>query len=153
MNHIFIDDGLTRSSLRGLKQISTFVQPIESELTELGLTENQIQTALDLKVRMAGIRILPEAEVENIPGCPVLTVFTSAYKPQREDYAIYAISLGLTQTILLTREQAIESVGLTWGCGPILGILGEGQTEHLRNKIKDLADNFVFAYLSVNPKQ
>jgi hypothetical protein len=79
-------------------------------------------------------------------------VFTAGYTPKGENYVTYAISLGLTQKIILVREQTIKSVGLTWGCGPIMGIFEEGQTEYLRNKIKDLSDNFIFAYLSVNPK-
>jgi hypothetical protein len=146
----FIDNELTRSSLRGIKQIYIFVQPIDSELIELGITEDQILTAVELKLRMAGIHPLSEPEAKKFPDCPTLMVFSAASLPKGAYDLTYAVSLGLAQDIILTRNEAIKSVGLTWGCGPITGIIAGGQTEIFRNKIKDLLDNFVYACLSVN---
>jgi hypothetical protein len=148
----FIDNEVTRSSLRGIKEVFIFVQPIDSDLTELGITENQISTAVELKIRMAGIRLLSEAEAKGIPDCPILMIFVAGCKPNGATYSIYAVSLGLTQDTVLARDRAIKSPALTWGYGPIMGLIEEGKTEQLRNKIKDLVDNFICACSSANPK-
>lgn len=149
----FIDNEMTRSSLRGIKEIFVLVQLIDCELIELGITEEQILTAVELELRMAGINPLSEEKAKKIPECPILMIFLAASMPKGEFYLTYAVSLGLTQDIILRRDEKIKSVGLTWGCGPITGTIGGQQTEHLRNKIKDLVDNFIFAYLSVNSKR
>jgi len=149
----FIDNEMTRSSLRGIREIFVLIQPIDSELIDLGITEKQILTAVELELRMAGINSLSEEQARKVPDCPILMIFLAVSMPKGEFYLTYAVSLGLTQDIILTRDKTIKSVGLTWGCGPITGKIGEGQTEHLKNKIRDLVDSFIYACLSVNPKR
>jgi hypothetical protein len=149
----FVDNELTRSSLRGIKQIFIFVQPIDFELEQLGLTEDQILTAVQLKLRMAGIIPLSEEEARKTPDCLVLMIFLAGSEPDGENIFPYAVSLGVSQSIFLTRDESIKSVGLTWGCGPITGVMETGQGEQFRNRIKDLVDSFNYAWLSANPQR
>jgi hypothetical protein len=51
----------------------------------------------------------------------------------------------------LAGDRGIKSIALKWGYGPVKELIRESQTEQLRNGIKDLIDNFIFACLSVNP--
>ena len=65
----------------------------------------------------------------------------------------YNISVRLHQTTLLTRDPSIFAFGATtWDVGSI-GIVGSMKIRDVRASVLDRVDEFINAYLAVNPEQ
>jgi hypothetical protein len=146
-----LDDEFSRRTLKGLEGIYVLIEELDPALKERGLTKDQIQTDVELKLRMAGIRILSEKELLTSPGLPSLYIAINAVK--LDMIFAFDIYVGLDQYIKLTRNPLIISLAATWSTTGI-GSVGETRVrENIREKVKDLVDKFINAYLSVNPKK
>jgi hypothetical protein len=118
------------------------------EIERAGFTKDQIQTDAELKLRMAGIKVLSREERLKEPGMPFLYVNASVVLRSSPSF-VYHIEIYLGQKVILVRDVKTVSVGYTWSTGSV-GITPNPQ--YIRDKIKDLVDIFINAYLSVNPK-
>ena len=56
------DNENTRLTLRGLKGVSLYVEPLDPQIEKSGLTKNQIQEDTELKLKLAGINVLTGGE-------------------------------------------------------------------------------------------
>jgi hypothetical protein len=66
--------------------------------------------------------------------------------------AAYCEHVSLRQYVLLDRDRSIRLRATTWSTGGI-GMVGRRKLSEIRGDIKDDADKFLNAYLSVNPKK
>jgi len=137
-------------SLRGLKGVYVIIESLKPDIEADGLREDQIQTDVELKLRLAGIKVLTEEEWEKELGCPCLYVKVSARKWE----SIYSCStdVELHQDVYLVRDSSIRVFGaITWYKSSF-GLIGEMKVYQIRDSIKDYVDEFINDYLSVNPK-
>lgn len=78
-------DPLERATLKGLSGVNVFLNLSEDNpsLEKDGLTESQIQTDVEIRLRKAGIRVLTVEETKELPRRPVLsvTLLASRMKP------------------------------------------------------------------------
>ena len=143
------DDETSRESLQGIKGVRVVVESIKPEIEKDGLTITQIQTDVELKLRLAGLNVLLYKELSKAPESPTLYVYPHVIKSSYNIY-IYNIELALFQNVYLERDSKISTTAPTWSAG-YLGITSE--LDYIRSKIKDKVDSFINAYLSVNPKK
>jgi len=143
-----IDTEITRETLRGIKGGGVMIEDMQPEIERDGLTKNQIQTDVELKLRMAGFNVLSKKEVLKAPGGPWFGVVVNSFKVSRSLYA-YTVEVELWQDVYFERNGQ-GSKAPTWSTG-YLGIAPG--LDHIRSKIKDYVDIFINAWLSVNPKQ
>jgi hypothetical protein len=143
------DDETSRKSLKGVKGVQVVVESIKPEIEKDGLTTTQVQTDVELKLRLAGLNVLPYKEILETPGSPTLYVYPHVLKSSYNFY-IYNIELALFQNVYLERDNKFSTTSPTWSVG-YLGITSE--LDYIRSKIKDQVDGFINAYLSVNPKK
>jgi hypothetical protein len=114
-----------------------------------GLSQQQLQTDVELQLRQAGLRVLMTEEWAQVPGRPWLYVNAQVLVIDN-DLAVYSIRVEVNQDAFLAAHDAFADV-VTWDKG------GIGATEminlplHVRNSLQDLVDAFIDAYLSVNP--
>jgi len=109
--------------------------------TKLGLTKEAIQTDVELKLRLAGMRI-----ESTTPEFLYIDVNVA------RDGSAVSIDVELVQPVGLTRNPSIFIPGaITWSAGT----LGTNPTsaQFIRDAIKDQVDKFLNAWLSVNPKK
>jgi hypothetical protein len=143
------DDGLARASLRGLKEICVVIEELSVELAIAGLIQDQIRADVELKLRMAGIRVLSKHESLWIPASPYFSVCINVIRTRFGP--IYSnVTVELNQGVYLERDSKIQIVVATWSTG-FVGTLGGVKIEHFMDIVKDLVDRFINAYLSVNP--
>ena len=135
-------------TLRGLKGINVLVEGLGPETESTGLTEQQIQTDVELKFRMAGIKVLTGEERFTELGSPYLYVNLTAMKLRSRSYT-YSIYISLNQEALIVRNNVKDYSATTWNRR---GMGTANSSTTIRNHIKDLVDEFINAYLSVNPK-
>jgi hypothetical protein len=141
----------TRNSLRGLSGVYVVPEnPLEEDAIRGGLSQDTIRKEAELKLRLAGIRVLSREEWEKEPGRPYLQVWPKVLKGGVLGGYIYHISLEFKQYVSLVRSSSIQVFGTTWSAEHM------GYTPELKDiqgKVKDRIDQFINAYLSVNPKK
>ena len=131
---------------RGISDINVEVESLSDGAKALGLSAETIQTDVELKLRLAGIRVVTEKEVLELPGMPTLYVVITVPNSAR------AVSMGiqLQQNVLLERNGQRAVGAKTWDVGAV----GVNLTaQDVRDQIKDMVDMFLNAWLSVNPKK
>jgi hypothetical protein len=150
-------------SLRGLKEVQILIEALRPDIEEDGLKISQIQTDVELKLRLAGINIYTETPITLRKmflhfemGAPYLYVNVNSNKNVLGFYSVN-ISVALKQNVYLPREMKddIKKVHLstiTW-VRESLGSAREAEVaNYVRDIIKDKVDEFINDYLSVNPK-
>ena len=82
-----------RHSLRGLTGVGVQVEELDPEASRDGLTKKAIQADVELRLRRAGIRVLPKEEWSITSGLPFLYVSVGLAKSR--SYRAYAVSIAV----------------------------------------------------------
>ena len=147
------DDEFDRKSLVGLKGVGVVIEQVSSEAEKDGLSRSTLQTDVELKLRQAGILVLTEDDRLTTPGAPYLYLNANTLKLQSGLYA-YDVELFLKQDVFLTRAPKMRITGATtWEASGVTGAVSPNSLGRLREKVRDLVDEFVNAYLAANPKR
>ena len=142
----------TRATLRGLPGVYVSVDSISADARSDGLFASQIQTDVELRLREAGIRVLTFDEAGATRGSGSLWVEVSTVHPLQALYG-YSIGLNFTQGVRLERN-GLYTAAATWSALGVLGTVDGGRlSETVRKSVRDLVDQFINAYLSVNPRR
>jgi hypothetical protein len=142
-------DPVLTQSLRGLPGVGVLVEAMDANAERDGLTKDLIQTAVELQLRLAGIRKLTGGEFIQSPAMPYLYVRVTAVKSQEGLYA-YSIAVGLQQRVTLANGQGADA--RTWDT-EVVGTSLAANLGTVRERVKDQVDQFINAWLSVNPKK
>lgn len=144
------DDEFSRRSLKGLAGVYVMVEPLGAEAERNGLNKTSVQTDAELKLRQAGITVLTQAESHKTPGSPALYINVNIFGGP-----LYAFSIGmeLYQDVRLDRDPSTWIPGATTWSVTAVGIVSRENFRNIRDYIKDRVDEFINAYLSVNPKK
>lgn len=119
------------------------------------LSSERIKTDVELRLRLAGIRILSKNEWMATPGMPSLHVYFSLVRreeiPHLYAYMIHVFFLELVRQERRTYEEPI--LAATWGVPKSAGLVGAASLRDVRKQILDEVDEFINAYLKANPRQ
>jgi hypothetical protein len=139
------DSPSARATLKGIDTVWVLVEALTPGAKTLGLTQEMIQTDVELKLRLAGIRVVTQEEALKLPGSPCLYVDVNVV----ESAGAASIGVELVQGVRLERNgDAI--LAPTWS----MGTLGRNPSaQDIRDRVKDYVDTFLNALLSVNPKR
>ncbi len=148
---IATDTERDRATLKGLEGVHVIVEELKDDAERDGLTKSAIRTDVESKLRQAGIRVLAENEGLSTPGSPVLYVNANTLKNDDGLYA-YSIVVQLMQGVTLRRDSSISGRAVTWSNGGV-GTVGQNTLRKIREDVCDHVDQFINAYLSVNPKE
>jgi hypothetical protein len=150
-----------RRTLAGLAAVSVMVEDINPEVAALGLHKVVVQTDVELRLRAAGIRVVNIAEASAASGYPVLFIDVRAYVPTTpagsppllEQLVFAYVNVQFLQRVSLLRDPAIRANSATWKGRGFLGYVGRsGAVMALRQDVLDEVDQFINAWLSVNPR-
>jgi hypothetical protein len=132
----------SRSSLASLAGITTLCVVIEDlppGAVRLGLTKDTLQTDVELKLRLAGMRVIASNQ-----EALYVNVNTTA------DSAAVNASIEVLQPMALVRAPRIVlGAATTWSIGKLATFHTAGQ---VRDLVKDEVDTFLNDWLTVNPK-
>jgi hypothetical protein len=142
-------DLIPRESLKGLNGINVLIEQLRPEVETLGLTREQLQSDVELRFRMAGIRVASNDEEG------LLTVsLTGAGTPRGGRKSWYfSLLVSYSQLVSLVRAPDIRVVGTTWSRGFVGRVWEQELIRTLRDTVSDLVDEFINDYLAVNPKK
>ena len=150
----FADDQYARDTLRGLRGVYVAVEGLSAEIEEHGLTIAMLKADTELKLRVAGIKVLSKEEWVKTEGGPVcyveVTIVKDVILTHALDLNLYAfeVSVALNQDVVPVRDTAVTVLSPTWSTS-YLGITNS--LPRIRSKVKEMVERFINAYLAVNP--
>jgi hypothetical protein len=136
--------------LKGLNGVHVVVENIDREIEQGGLTKTQLQTDVELRLRIAGVKVLSKDEWRKTKGRPILYVAVQAFKTSSQQY-IFTIRVLLKEVTVPLRTPGVEWFADTWTQPLRYGISSSLDT--IRSGVKDQVDIFIDDYLSANPKR
>ena len=137
-----------RATLKGLSGVYVLVERFRERQKNAGFNRQTFQTDVELKLRLAGIKVQTEQERLAEPGSPYLYLIVTPLHGQRGENAACGIDLELKQNVRLFRKLDTTISATTWSTGGVV----YGGLPHIRDVVKDHVDIFINAWLSVNPQ-
>ena len=138
----------SRKTLKGISVVYVAIESLDPDAQRDGLSLEQIRTDVELRLRMAGIKVLTFEESQKV-GWTQLYIMIDIYKRSSTVYSTL-IRLEVLLGVRLTRDPQIYTIVDTWS------VAGQGDLNNLnlaRDRTKDLVDQFINARLLVNPKR
>ncbi len=142
-----------QEGLRDIKGVFVY-QSISPELERLGLTEAQIKTDVELRLRKSGVRILAEN-----PPSPKVEEFNKTPQPSqlivtltaltRRNICFFSVVVEVREIVF--RGNSFATDGSIWRVGGI-GITDIKNMLEVRNVVNDQIDKFINNYLAANQK-
>lgn len=135
-----------KRGLRGLKGVYVAVE-MDPQAERLGLTEAQILTDVELRIRKAGVRVLTMKELAETPGLPYLSLRIGTYI----DKGLVAFSILVELVERVTLARGFVNPGAIWNAVGV-GIIETKRIQKIRAEVGDYVDKFIKDYLEMNPK-
>jgi hypothetical protein len=145
-----LDDEYARSSLRDLKGVYILIEHLTPDVERDGLSKDQLQADVELRLRQAGIKVLTRGESLKTLGLPEFYVNVTALKSK--DGAMYVVSVNaeFDQLVTLVRNRNIKVQGTTWSVGGITTTGVPSLNKDARDMVGDVVDEFIDAYRAAN---
>lgn len=105
--------------LRGLKAVHVKVERLKAEIEQDGLFASTLESDLEMKLRMAGIKVLSDEQYLQNPDSPYVYLFVDAFK-HSEGY-VYRIQICLREPVLIIRTR-MKAIATTLRIRDELGI-------------------------------
>jgi len=142
-----------REFLVGLKRLVVKVEVSdEAYARNWGLRKEQLKTDVELKLRLAGIKVVREKK-ESVWEHPHLIVGITPIIKNKLEFSVFCIELFLAQSVRLTRDRTITIFATTWETGWVGSVDKVKFVSEVREKLKDRVDEFINDYLAANPKE
>src|SRR2546425_2749891 len=103
------------ATLRGVEGVYVIVENFKPEVERAGLTREQLQTDVELRLRKAGIRVFTYEETLKTPGNPMLYVNVNVYLAS-DGLGAFNISVEFHQFAFLVTNGSLDNV-ITWNVG------------------------------------
>lgn len=138
-----------RATLRSLIGVEVLIEDLSADAERAGLSRNQIQTDVELRLRSNRVPVLTRDASAVAPGSPYLYV-QIVVSPGAQDFHGWSVDVSLVQAVVLARDTSIRIFAPTWQSR---GLISFGATADLRRSVReavsDNVDQFVNAYLAV----
>ena len=112
-------------TLRGIKALHVIIKGFENEIEQYGLTREKIQTELETKLGLAGIKVLTREECLKEQGSPSLTLMVGtlrAFTTRDTEFYFFSIVINLRQGVYLERKPETLVGGITTWSNTRFGI-------------------------------
>jgi hypothetical protein len=134
--------------LRGLEGVHVVVERLKAEIEQDGLFTSTLQEDVEMKLRMAGIKVLSKEEWLQASCAPYLYLFVDAFK-HSEGY-VYRVQLSMREPVMIIRKR-MKAVASTLRIRDELGITAS--LSDIREEAQDIVDEFIKAWRAVNRKK
>ncbi len=143
----FGDDKLARDSLRGINNLGIVIDWDSSGMDpeKLKSIKEKLKRNANQRLQQKGIKVY--SGNSNVKP-PFLCMEIETMKCDKKTHALYMTAKAM-QEVVLKNKQSINAISPTWSSGGILGIIAEESIQDVASK---LIDEFITAYMSVNPK-
>jgi hypothetical protein len=136
------DEPVERQTLKGIKFIAVHVESLRPEVESDGLTQAQIKSDVEQRLRQSGIQVNDGASATLIVNVNAVLVGQAA--------PLYAVSaqVDFQQDVVV---RGLDATASTWSIGGVAAV-GRANLPMVRDFVRSKVDKFIDAYFSVNPK-
>jgi hypothetical protein len=130
-----------RKTLVGITAVDVVIEQLQPGASRIGLTRESLQTDVELKLRLAGMRVAKDVNLQFLYVSLIVA----------NDARAAVVSVELKQDVVLVRDPTITYMGgPTW---QHLILISNPSAQDIRDTVKDMVDKFLNAWLSVNPRR
>jgi hypothetical protein len=133
--------------LKGLDAVSVEVKRLRLEIERDGLFISTLQTDVELMLRMAGMKVLPDEEAAKNPNSPCLYLNLDAIKSSLG--YVYRIQISLRERVTLVRKP-VKVMGTTFRTSDRFVI--SPYLSEVREDVREVVDEFIKAWMKANSK-
>jgi hypothetical protein len=138
-------------TLAGINSVYIFVEPLNEEVENKGITQDVLSAEVERRLREAGIAVAGFDSPDSIPGSPTLYLQVNALADEYIEQCTFSIRLELLQTVHLERNpDSTPFHAPTWGVGGV-GIHLTGWRQALIDTVLGYVDQFIDSYFLANP--
>jgi hypothetical protein len=139
-------------TLHGLDALGVVVADVHPDAERRGLSRSALQTAVETRLRQAGIRVLTEEDGAETPEPPLLYLHVGI--APLESFPVYSVTieLQLRQSVCLARNLILCDTAITWEDESAGRAVSVSRLASLQQEVRDMVDRFATAYLSENAK-
>lgn len=138
-----------RASAAGLRQVGLIVIGPGADAERDGLIAKQLYVDVELRLLKAGVKVVPDADLQKLPGRPILVLTINTMKRKALGSYVYDTSLELRQSVSLIRDPNSTCVAATWSAQGALGITSTSKlAPQIRKSVADMSDQFLTAALA-----
>ena len=146
------DSEQERQTLKGIKSVDVFVLDLSPDEMSDGLSVSQIKTDVELRLRLAGIKVDPTSSIRLYVAPNLVKVAaTRIGNATLEAYYGYNIDVECDQPVIVVATGRLAS-GKTWSTSTVATVGRRAMSKEVRESIGGQVDRFINSYLSVNPK-
>ena len=136
--------------LIGLEGVEVGVEPLNPEAERDGLYKREMVTAIELRLREAGVRVLTREESLKTPRQAALYCNFNLLK-RNDGLYVYTAKMELLEAVRLADGRWL--VAPTWRAIGHTGSIDVTQLRNLIDHARRLTDQFLNDYLKANPKK
>jgi hypothetical protein len=136
------DAPLDRATLRGLKAVNVVLDRLAPELTQEGLTQQDLQTRLETRLRDAQIPL--DTTAPEFVGLRVTSV-----RGNRGPFGL-SFTLAAYQPVTLVRDKNVKTAAPTWDVETVVVADPKVLRQASLESVDELAGRFISAWKSVN---
>jgi hypothetical protein len=125
------------------------VSDLAPDITQRGVTTEQLQAEVERQVRRAGITVFSSQEAAAPADMAFVAVSVTTLRHTGDLYA-YAVDLAVYQTATLLRDPTPRSLA-TWTVGS-LGLTEADNLRAISTSVSQQVEHFIQAYWAVNPR-
>ena len=138
-----------RRTLKGIEGIYVKIE-IEDELLDEGLSKDQVKTDIEEKLQERDIEVRSLDEYLSFPNSARLDLNCVGYKHNKGDFHFFS-DMNIIKNVISEDEDSDKIIlKITWSK---LEMGKSPDLKDIRSSIKDLTDQFINDYLSVNSKK
>ena len=144
---------IEQKSLKGYTGgLDLLIENLNDDAELISLTENQLRTDSELRLRLAGFKLYTKDEYVNINSTGTLYINVNIIALRDDINFVYGINVNFTQWAKLLRNDNILVPADTWRKST-LGIAHDRiAKETIREAVKDCVDAFINDFLVANPR-
>ena len=131
-----------RATLRGIRDIRVRVERLQPDIEGHGLTRDELQTDVELRLRRNRVRVAEGASA-------YLYVNLNTLRDSQLPLVFFSTMVSLNQPVTLARDPSVKAIATTWYLASV-GSVGASKTQTLREAVAEEVDKFVNAYLAAN---
>ena len=136
--------------LQGLTGLAVVVGKLSEDAKKILLTNKDIQDIAELKLRMAGIKVLSREERLSTPGMPYLYLRISI-KATDDGFVYGSTKIQIEEEACLSRKELCGAF-ITWDKGSIFSVGKDRANQFVKDSINEDMDIFLNDYFTVNPR-
>ena len=137
-------------TLREIENVAVWVA-VSQDFEHNGLNSRQIKNDVEIRLRRVGIKVVESSDFSPRSAMLAITVGGGGTDDRSVNMYAVSISVDLIQSIQVLHNGAMAP-GKTWSSGGKTGFIGGAKLNRIRDYIGDEVDEFINAYLAMNPK-